>query len=77
MADQDPSRALEGRELGERLREALQLLPEKQRQAILLFTVEQLPQKEVAAILDCSVEAVKWHVFQGRKRLKELLKDVM
>jgi RNA polymerase sigma-70 factor (ECF subfamily) len=63
--------------LGERLKEALKQLPDKQREAILLFTVEQLPQKQVAEILDCSVEAVKWHVFQGRKKLKDLLKDVM
>ncbi|HRK32530.1 MAG TPA: RNA polymerase sigma factor, partial [Tepidisphaeraceae bacterium] len=73
----DPTRAIEGRELGDRLKQALTQLPEKQRDAILLFTVEQLPQRQVAEILDCSVEAVKWHVFQGRKKLKELLKDVM
>jgi RNA polymerase sigma-70 factor (ECF subfamily) len=73
----DPARVLAGRELGEKLKLALAQLPEKQRDAILLFTVEQLPQKQVAEILDCSVEAVKWHVFQGRKKLKELLKDVM
>ncbi|MDW8263606.1 MAG: RNA polymerase sigma factor [Phycisphaerales bacterium] len=73
----DPARAAAGRELGERLQAALAQLPQKQRDAILLFTVEQLPQKQVAEILDCSVEAVKWHVFQGRKRLRELLKDVM
>jgi RNA polymerase sigma factor (sigma-70 family) len=52
-------------------------LPEKQKMAILLFTIEQMPQKQVAETLECSVEAVKWHVFQGRKRLKELLKDVL
>jgi RNA polymerase sigma factor (sigma-70 family) len=50
-------------------------LPEKQRLAIMLFTMDQLPQKEVAEKLDCSVEAVKWHIFQGRKKLKEILKD--
>ncbi len=76
-ADSDPARAMAGKELGERLKQALAQLPEKQRDAILLFTVEQLPQKQVAEILDCSVEAVKWHVFQGRKKLKEMLKDVM
>lgn len=75
--EHDPARLLAGRELGEKLKIALSQLPEKQRDAILLFTVEQLPQKQVAEILDCSVEAVKWHVFQGRKKLKELLKDVM
>lgn len=76
-ADHDPSRNLAGRELGEKLQQALAQLPEKQRDALLLFTVEQLPQKQVAEILDCSVEAVKWHVFQGRKKLKELLGDAM
>jgi RNA polymerase sigma-70 factor (ECF subfamily) len=71
----DPARVMAGMELGERLQQALQQLPEKQRMAILLFTVEQMPQKQVAEALNCSVEAVKWHVFQGRKRLRELLRD--
>jgi RNA polymerase sigma-70 factor (ECF subfamily) len=73
----DPARDLEGRELGEKLQAALKQLPEKQRQAILMFTVDELPQKDVAAALNCSVEAIKWHVFQGRKKLRELLKDDM
>jgi len=73
----EPLRNLEGRELGERLQKALNQLPAKQRAALVLFTVEGLPQKEVAAQLKCSVEAVKWHVFQGRKKLKDLLKDLM
>src|SRR5688572_19069766 len=71
----DPVRNLEGREMGKKLQEALMQLPEKQRKAILMFTIEEMPQKEVAEALDCSVEAVKWHVFQGRKKLKEILKD--
>lgn len=71
----DPSRALAGKELGERLQDALAQLPEKQRLAIVLFTIEQMPQKQVAEALQCTVEAVKWHVFQGRKKLKEMLKE--
>jgi RNA polymerase sigma-70 factor (ECF subfamily) len=71
----DPALEMEGRELGKKLQLALKQLPDKQRQAILMFTVDGLPQKDVAAALDCSVEAVKWHVFQGRKKLRELLKD--
>jgi RNA polymerase sigma-70 factor (ECF subfamily) len=73
----DPVRRLESQELGKKLQEALNQLPEKQRMAIIMFTIEQMPQKQVAETLDCSVEAVKWHVFQGRKKLKEILKDVM
>jgi RNA polymerase sigma-70 factor (ECF subfamily) len=71
----DPARAAMGKELGAQLEKALGQLPEKQRLAILMFTIQELPQKQVAEALDCSVEAVKWHVFQGRKKLKELLKD--
>lgn len=73
----NPQRTAEGKELGEKLRLAMAELPEKQRLALELFTIEQLPQKQVAETLGCSVEAVKWHVFQGRKRLKEMLKDVL
>ena len=72
-----PERAVEGRELGDALQAALNQLPEKQRQALVLFTMQEMPQKEVAQTLGCSVEAVKWHVFQGRKKLRELLKDTM
>ena len=43
--------------------------------ALVMFTIEELPQKEVAEALECSVEAVKWHVFQARKKLREMLKE--
>jgi RNA polymerase sigma-70 factor (ECF subfamily) len=76
-AGNDPVHGLEGRELGAGLEAALAQLPEKQRLAIVLFTIEQLPQKQVAEAMECSVEAVKWHVFQGRKKLRELLREYM
>ena len=73
----DPLHRLESEEMGRRLQKALQELPEKQRVAIVLFAIEGRPQKEVAETLECSVEAVKWHVFQGRKKLKDLLKGYL
>jgi len=73
----DPVRRLESQEMGRKLQEALSQLPEKQRLAIVMFTIEEMPQKQVAEALECSVEAVKWHVFQGRKKLKEILKEHM
>ncbi len=71
----DPVRRLESEEMGRKLKEALAQLPEKQRLAIVMFTLDEMPQKQVAEALNCSVEAVKWHVFQGRKKLKKLLKE--
>ena len=73
----DPQAVAEGHELGEALQQALAQLPDRQRQALVLFTVEGLPQKEIAVELGCSVEAVKWHVFQARKKLKVLLAAVI
>jgi RNA polymerase sigma-70 factor (ECF subfamily) len=52
---------------------AIDELPEQQRLALILFAIEQLPQKEVAEIVGCSVEMVKWNVFQARKYLKGAL----
>jgi len=75
--EDDPAHRLESEEMGGRLKEALAQLPEKQRLAIVMFTIEEMPQKQVAEALGCSVEAVKWHVFQGRKKLRELLKDYL
>ena len=48
-------------------------LPDHQRQALILFAIEKMPQKEVAEIMECSVEMVKWNVFQARKALKQSL----
>lgn len=70
-----PLHRLESQEMGDRLSAALASLPEKQQLALVMFTIEQLPQKDIAEALACSVEAVKWHVFQGRKKLKKILKD--
>lgn len=75
--DAGPLRRTQSAEMGQRLMQALEQLPQKQRLAIAMFTLEGLPQKQVAQALQCSVEAVKWHVFQGRKKLKELLKEYL
>lgn len=72
-----PDRSAEGHELGTALEAALARLPEKQRLALVLFTIEGWAQKDIAAMMDCSLENVKWYVFQGRKRLREYLGDLI
>ena len=52
-------------------------LPDKQAKAIALFGLQDMSQNDVAQIMNCSVESVRWHVFQARKNLKELLKDYL
>jgi RNA polymerase sigma-70 factor (ECF subfamily) len=72
-----PERLAQGQELQEALDKALDTLPDKQRLALVLFTIEGWPQKEIADLLDCSLETVKWNVFQARKRLRAILGDVI
>ncbi len=72
-----PDRRAEGRELGIAIDEALQTLPEKQRLALVLFAIEGWAQKDIAELMECSLENVKWYVFQGRKRLREKLGDLL
>lgn len=68
-----PETRLAASELADAIRTALEELTEAQRTALVLFSMEQMPQKDVAAIMECSVEAVKWHVFQARRRMRERL----
>jgi len=70
-----PDRLMDSAELGTAIQKAMDHLPDKQRVALVLFTLEELPQKEVAEILECSVEAVKWYVFTARRQLRQELAD--
>ena len=72
-----PGQQAEGRELQSRIDAALDQLPEKQRLALVLFAVEEWPQKDIAKLLECSLETVKWNVFRARQRLRGLLGDVI
>jgi len=73
----EPSEQVSAKEVAKLLDRAIRRLPEMQRQALVLFSIEKLPQKEIAGMLGCSVEAVKWHVFSARKKLKEQFKDFL
>jgi len=64
-------------ELKGQIHEAIEALPENLKTALLLFCVEKLPQKEIADIMECSVQSVKWNVFEARNRLRKHLKDML
>lgn len=73
----NPQNAPQSTELQAAIRQAMDKLPEKQRLALILFSIEGMPQKEVASVMDCTVELVKWNVFQARKKLKEALAEYL
>jgi RNA polymerase sigma-70 factor (ECF subfamily) len=73
----DPIHLIESAEMGRQLADAMKRLPERQRAALTMFTIDDFSQKHIGATLGCSAEAVKWHVFQARKALRIALKDYL
>lgn len=68
-------RALEGNAVAQRVDQALQALPERQRLALTLFHFEGMSQREVAASMDISDEAVESLLARARRGLKSALAD--
>ncbi len=66
-----------GEELEEAIRWAMLKLSKKEVKAIALFGLEHLPREKVAEIMGCSTDAVKWHVFRARQKLRVLLKEYL
>nr|WP_241691223.1 sigma-70 family RNA polymerase sigma factor [Sneathiella chungangensis] len=60
-------------QLGDKVTEALQKLPARQRIAISLVHFEECGNIEAAAIMDISVDALESLLARGRRKLKELL----
>ncbi len=71
-----PEAFLQG-ELEEKIQEALEALPEKQRLAIALCRQDELSYEEIAEVLGCSVSATKSLIHRGRETLKQRLKPYL
>lgn len=59
------------------LYEKLELLPKKQKDAIILFEISGFSLKEIREIQGDSLSAVKLRLKRGREKLKELLSDTV
>ncbi len=57
------------------LREAMGRLPEQQRLALTLRTMEQMTYSDIAKVMQLSESAVRAHVHLGRRRLADLIGD--
>ena len=58
-----------------RLREAIALLPEDQREALVMTQLEKVPYEEAARLLGTTEGTVKSRVNRAKARLKEILSD--
>ena len=68
-----PLRILEGREIGNAVREAIRELPHNQRIALLLRELNGFSYGEISHIMGCSVSAVESLLQRARQNLKKIL----
>lgn len=74
-APASPRQAASRSQVLERVNLAVAELPPRQRTAVLLFDVEGWSIREIAQSLECSEGAVKFNIFQGRRKLRGLLTE--
>ena len=65
--------ALDARLLFPRVANAIEALPDDEREALLLFAWEELPYQSVAEALDLPIGTVRSRLNRARARLRELL----
>jgi RNA polymerase sigma-70 factor (ECF subfamily) len=68
-----PDRRLISLELRERLRDALEQVPERQRMMVALCDIEGVPAEEVCSMLDLTPQNQRVLLHRGRARLRSLL----
>jgi len=66
---------LEQGEMGECVQTVVRLLPDSLRSVIMLFDMGELSHREIAEILNTTVENVEVRLHRGRKKLKPLLEE--
>jgi RNA polymerase sigma-70 factor (ECF subfamily) len=70
-----PDRGLMAEDVGRRVRAALQALPVRQREAILLCHYQELGNIEAAQVMGVSIEALESLLSRGRRALRGALAD--
>ena len=73
----DPDQALGQLRLGDQLRDALACIPERQRSALILCHYQGISNRDAAEVLDVSVDALESLLARARRKLRQLLSDVM
>lgn len=76
-ADPGPEAVARDRELRELLRRAIDVLPQRQRQCMVLRVVHGLKYQQIATVMGISINSVKAHLNQGRNRLDELFSETV
>jgi RNA polymerase sigma-70 factor (ECF subfamily) len=76
-AHEDPFRRVRDREIGARVRAAIEQLTPEHRAVILLREVEGLSYEEISRVMECAKGTVMSRLHYARKKLQALLKDCL
>ena len=74
--DESPDQAAQQHETLLHIEKAIGTLPVDLREALHLFTYQEMSQHEIAQTLGCSIKAVETRIYRARQMLKKLLADV-
>ncbi len=72
-AGDDPARAAEATELHRQLRRAIDRLPEREREMLVLKEYQNLKYREIAALLEIPIGTVMSRLYTARRHLAELM----
>jgi RNA polymerase sigma-70 factor, ECF subfamily len=61
--------------IGEKIKTAIQMLPENLRSVFVLYEIEGFKYKEISNVLDMPINSVKVYILRARKKLQEGLKE--
>ncbi len=75
--DENPEQLVASKDMQAAVRHAIVKLPQQQRTAIRLFSLEEMNLTETARVMNCAVGTVKTHLHRARQKLRELLSDYM
>jgi RNA polymerase sigma-70 factor (ECF subfamily) len=77
VADANPARTLVRRELSDKIRQALDTLPEYHRAVILLREVEGMSYEEIAEVLDVPKGTIMSRLFHARRKMQDQLQPYL
>jgi RNA polymerase sigma-70 factor (ECF subfamily) len=72
-----PERLADSAMKAARIQQALNILPLKYREVVVLRDVQDMQYEEIAAVLGMNIGTVKSRINRGRSMLQELLKDII
>jgi RNA polymerase sigma-70 factor (ECF subfamily) len=77
VQEKRPDHITAQKELDEKVRWAIDQLPQDQKAAVIYREIEELSYQEIAGTMGCSIGTVMSRLHYGRKKLQHLLKDIV